>query len=97
MLSFAQMSEEKKYKCCQSCGLPWDKDPQGSGTNADGSKSDMYCSYCYKQGQFVNPNLTADEMQAYASKKLQQYGIPVFLANMLTKGIPGLERWKQSA
>jgi hypothetical protein len=89
------MSEGKKYKCCQSCGLPWDKDPQGSGSNADGSKSNMFCSYCYKEGSFVNPNLTADEMQAYASKKLQQYGIPGFLANLLTKGIPDLERWKQ--
>ena len=89
------MSNEK-YACCQSCGIPFGKDPQGGGTNADGSKSGMYCSYCYKEGAFVNPTLTADEMQAYASKKLQQYGIPALMANLLTKGIPNLERWKQT-
>ena len=90
------MSETgKKYSSCQSCGIPFDKDPQHGGTNADGSKSNMYCSYCYKDGSFVNPDLTADDMQAYATKKLQQYGIPAMLANLLTKGIPTLERWKQ--
>lgn len=85
----------KKYNSCQSCGIPFAKDPQGGGTNADGSKSSMYCSYCFKHGSFVNLNLTADEMQAYAAKKLQQYGIPAMLANLMTKGIPDLERWKQ--
>jgi hypothetical protein len=85
---------EKKYNCCQSCGLPNGKDPQGGGTNADGSRSNMYCSYCYWEGSFVKPDLTAADMQVYASKKLQQYGIPGVLANLMTKGIPDLERWK---
>ena len=85
---------DKKYNSCQSCGLPFSKDPQSGGTNADGSKSNMYCSYCYKEGKFVNPDLTAADMQAYAAKKLQQYGIPAMLANLMTKGIPDLERWK---
>ena len=90
------MSEmEKKYNSCQSCGLPFNKDPQGGGSNADGSKSNRYCSYCFEGGSFVNPDLTAADMQAYATKKLQQYGIPAMLANLLTKGIPDLERWKQ--
>lgn len=30
---------EKKYKNCQSCGMPMKKDPQSGGTHADGSKS----------------------------------------------------------
>ena len=90
------MSEpEKQYSCCQSCGLPWSKDPKGGGSDANGGKSSMYCSYCFVGGNFVNPDLTATDMQAYATKKLQQYGIPAMLANLLTKGIPNLERWKQ--
>ena len=83
----------KTYKCCQSCGIPWDK-AKGQGTNADGTPNAMYCSYCYQDGAFVQPDWTAADMQAYASKKLQQYGIPGFLADLLTKGIPELERWK---
>jgi hypothetical protein len=91
------MSEQNKtYKSCQSCGIPFDKDPQHGGTEADGTKSNKYCGYCYKDGQFVQPNWTAADMQAYATKKLQQYGIPEMIASLLTKGIPKLERWTES-
>jgi hypothetical protein len=86
---------EKKYNSCQSCGLPFDKDPAGGGTEADGSKSGKYCSYCYQEGAFVKPDWTAADMQAYATEKLQQYGIPKMIATMLTQGIPKLERWKE--
>ncbi|XZF14996.1 zinc ribbon domain-containing protein [Chitinophagaceae bacterium MMS25-I14] len=85
----------KENSSCQSCGIPFDKDPNRGGTNADGSKSDKYCSYCYQNGAFVQPDWTAEQMRAYASKKLQQYGLPAFLADMMTKGIPKLERWTQ--
>ena len=43
----------KKNKFCQSCGMPMSKDPQGGGTNADGSKNENYCSYCYQNGEFT--------------------------------------------
>jgi hypothetical protein len=85
---------EKKYKSCQSCGIPMDK-AAGPGTNADGSESLKYCSYCFKQGAFVQPDWTAADMQSYAAKKLQQYGLPAFLTDMLTKDIPKLERWQK--
>lgn len=85
---------EKSYKSCQSCGIPMDK-AAGHGTNADGSESPKYCSYCYKDGAFVQPDWTAADMQAYAAKKLQQYGLPSFVADLLTKGIPKLERWQK--
>lgn len=82
------------YNCCQSCGMPWDKDPRCGGTDADGSRSLMYCSYCYKEGAFVQPDWTAADMQAYATKVLTRKGIPEMLAKMLTKGITGLARWQ---
>jgi hypothetical protein len=34
-------------------------------------------------------------MQAYASKKLQQYGLPAAVADLMTRGISKLERWQQ--
>jgi hypothetical protein len=82
-------------KCCQSCGLPWDKDPNGGGTNEDGSKSEDYCSYCFEKGRFVQPDWKVTDMQAYAVKILAKKGVPEFLGKMLTKGIPDLKRWKQ--
>lgn len=84
------------YKSCQSCGLPFDKDPQGGGSNADGSKSVMYCSYCYKDGAFVRPEWTVTDMQQYVVEVLKKKGIPEFLGKMLTKEIPKLERWKNA-
>jgi len=35
---------DASYKNCQSCGMPLKRDEKGGGTNADGSKSVMYCS-----------------------------------------------------
>ncbi|MCX6719896.1 MAG: zinc ribbon domain-containing protein, partial [Candidatus Staskawiczbacteria bacterium] len=49
---------------CQSCGMPLSKDPAGGGTNADGTKSIMYCSYCYQKGVFTR-NCTVQEMQKF--------------------------------
>ncbi len=88
------VSMDNHYKNCQSCGMPFDKDPSGGATNADGSKNEMYCGYCYKNGAFVQPDWTAEQMQEYVTNKMKQLGFPGFIASMFTKGIPELERWK---
>jgi len=86
---------EKVYKFCQSCGMPLKKDEKGGGTNADGSKSVKFCSYCYQDGEFFNPEITtATEMQAFVKVKMKEMGIPGFLTGFFTYGIPKLERWK---
>ena len=86
---------DKTNKNCQSCGMPMKKDPQNGGTNSDGSKSSMYCSYCYVNGQFKNSDWTAEQMQTFCKSKLQGMGLPGFLAGWFTIGIPKLERWKK--
>jgi hypothetical protein len=85
---------EKKYKSCQSCMMPLNKDPKGSGTNADGSRSTMYCSYCYENGKFLQPNVTAQEMREFVTNKMVEMKFPRFIAKFMTAGIPNLERWK---
>ena len=42
-------SMEQKF--CQSCGMPLTEEVLG--TNADGSKNEDYCMYCYKDGKFL--------------------------------------------
>ncbi|HPD44584.1 MAG TPA: zinc ribbon domain-containing protein [Candidatus Woesebacteria bacterium] len=32
--------------------------PENFGTNADGSKSEEYCQYCFQSGKFTEPNIT---------------------------------------
>lgn len=51
------------YKSCQSCGMPLAKDELGGGTEKDATKSSMYCSHCYMNGEFTLPNLTVEEMK----------------------------------
>lgn len=86
---------DKTYKNCQSCSMPMSKDPNGGGTKADGSKSRMYCSYCFSNGQFLQPDWTAGQMQDFVKGKMKEMGFPGFLAGFFTKGIPKLERWNK--
>lgn len=82
-------------KCCQSCGLPWDKDPQGGGSELNGSKSELFCSYCYSAGAFVRPDWEVGDMQEYVKGVLTKRGFPEMIARIMVKAIPGLRRWQQ--
>jgi len=86
---------ENKNKFCQSCGVPLKKDPKGGGTNEDGSIQLNYCSFCYENGKFKQPDITAHEMQTFVKNKMKEMGFPGFLAGFFVKGIPKLKRWKQ--
>jgi Putative zinc ribbon domain len=87
---------EKTYKQCQSCGMPLKKDEKGGGTNADGTKSNMYCSHCYENGKFTLPDITVSQMKDRVKTKLKEAGFPGFLTGLFTIGIPKLDRWKKS-
>lgn len=80
-------------KFCQSCGMPMSKDPQHGGTQADGSKSTDYCSYCYQNGAFLSPDFTAKQMQDFCVQKMQEQGVVKPLAWLFTRSIPKLKRW----
>ena len=73
--------------------MPLKRDPQGGGTNADGSKSVMYCSRCYENGAFTRPDCTVTEMQELVKGKMREMGFPGFLAGLFTRNIPKLKRW----
>ncbi len=77
--------------------MPLKRDTRGGGTNADGSKSRMYCSNCYESGNFTMPEITLNEMKERVKSKLKEFGLPGFLAGVYTKNIPKLERWKNHA
>lgn len=87
---------EQTYKNCQSCGMPLKKSPNGGGTNADGTISKMYCSYCYDKGQFTKPDWNVTQMQEFIKGKMKE--MPFYLrmfTNMFVKKIPKLERWRK--
>jgi hypothetical protein len=82
-------------KNCQSCGMPLKRDEQGGGTNAEDSKSTMYCSHCYENGRFVLPDITVEQMQSRVREKVIEFGVPGFLAGFFTRRVPSLVRWQK--
>lgn len=74
--------------------MPLSKDPAQGGAELDGSKSSKFCSFCYQRGEFTQKDITAEQMRTFVAGKLQEGGLPKFLAKFFTKGIPKLERWR---
>ena len=61
-----------EQKFCQSCGMPIDDSTFGK--EANGSKNEDYCHYCYADGHFTK-ECTMDEMIEFQySKSLR--GVP---------------------
>lgn len=87
------MSKENRF--CQSCGMPMSRDPQKGGTNANGSKNPLYCSYCYQNGTFTF-NGTVKEFQVFCQQQMIESGQNKFIAWLFTRGMKRLERWKAS-
>jgi len=85
------MSTPNKF--CQSCGMPMKKDPQGGGTDANGTKNEKYCSYCYQNGEFTFTG-TVKEFQEFCRYMMLKSGNSKFISWLYTRGIKRLERWK---
>jgi len=48
-------------KICQRCAMPMEK-AEDFSTQADGSKNEDYCCYCYENGAFLYPKATMEEV-----------------------------------
>lgn len=90
------MEQYKDMKFCQSCGMPLGP---GSprGTEADGSASEDYCSYCYKDGKFAG-EMTMEEMIDFCAPMMAQAnpGMTEDQAKaQMHQFFPMLKRWKR--
>lgn len=83
-------------KQCQSCGMPLQTKKAGDcrGTEVDGSRSELWCSLCYKDGAFVGPDCTLEQMQQIVDKALIENGSGRLMRWMARKQLPRLKRWK---
>ena len=71
-----------EMKFCQSCGMPLT--PEILGTNADGSKNEEYCIYCYKDGAFTG-DFNMEQMVEFCSQFVDEFNFPT------------LKRWRLPA
>ena len=90
----------KEMKFCQSCGMPLTEDVLG--TNADGSKNEDYCMYCYKDGKFLQ-DCTMDEMIEHCAQfvnavneGLEKPITKEEYIGMMKTYFPQLKRWRQT-
>ena len=86
-------------KFCQSCGMPLTE--ENLGTNADGSKNEEYCMYCYKDGVFTN-DCTMEEMIEFCAqfvdevnKNMPQPMTKEQYKQMMQQYFPTLKRWQK--
>ncbi len=86
-----------EQKVCQCCAMPMGDTDELYGTNADGSKNEDYCQYCYADGKFLFEG-TMNEMINIC--------VPIMVKEdpamtedsarrMLEQVLPTLKRWKQ--
>lgn len=83
---------------CQSCGMPIGASFGNLGTNADASPSDTYCSFCFANGEFTQPDLSVDDMirMSIANMTGDDLRMPLDRATELAQRvIPTLGRWKK--
>jgi len=90
---------EKDMKFCQSCGMPLTDEVLG--TNADGSKNEEYCMYCYRDGKFLQ-DCTMDEMIEHCAQFVNEVnmGLPQPITKeeyigQMKMYFPHLKRWRK--
>lgn len=87
-----------EQKFCQSCGMPLTEEILG--TNADGSKNEEYCIYCFKDGAFTG-DFTMEEMAEFCAQFVDEYNKNTGQSltkeeykEMLLQYYPNLKRWQ---
>ena len=92
---------------CQSCLMPLESEQatqylgtDAKGTNADGTKSDDYCTYCYQNGEFTQ-DMTMDQMIDHNLQYLDEWNAssglnltPDEARAQLQTLMPTLKRWQ---
>lgn len=83
-----------KMLFCQSCSMPLKKDEEFA-TNADGSCNQEYCIFCYKKGQFAEPDLTLERLLENIEKIMVKMKMDDEIVKKTKRMIPQLRRWKK--
>ena len=89
--------KETDQRFCQCCGMPMGDHDELYGTDADGSRNEEYCRYCFENGGFTFQG-TMEEMieacapnMAAANPDLDEEGAK----KIMLQWFPTLKRWKK--
>ncbi len=81
---------KNKCKACESCLMPFDKDPMG-----DKIENPRYCSYCFNNGKLCYEGTDLKEFQKVCYESMRKNGTPYILAKLYTFMIRFAPRWKK--
>ncbi len=86
------LQAKKVRKCCQSCGNEFNA-MRPNAKNADDSINLAFCTSCYSNGEFTEPEVKMEEMfKRYAERKEIKNGVVLRLKR---KEFEALERWRR--
>lgn len=76
---------------CQSCLMPFRKDPQGAER-----EHESYCSYCYKDGRLIYEGNDLQEFKKLMVDAIVARGESVWKARFFAWAAGFAPRWKKS-
>lgn len=91
-------TNEMEQNFCQSCGMPMNDADGLYGTNADGSKNEEYCKYCFENGAFTFQG-TMEEMIAICTPHMVAAHPDMSendAKNAMREWFPTLKRWNNA-
>ncbi|MFI5220329.1 MAG: zinc ribbon domain-containing protein [Bacteroidia bacterium] len=93
MINKITTQTKKKYAVCQSCGSPFSKNSNNYFRITGGFYDVRYCTDCFENDHFTEPNLSMEQMKQKLIAKLKAAGMPGNL-DRFTDRLHTLERWK---
>lgn len=94
-ISLDDLLNVERNKICQCCTYPLNNFHE-LGTNEDGTLSTDYCIYCYKDGNWVQPDYTVQDVIDYTVPFMTSPSMSAEEARKyLEQLVPTLKRWKK--
>ena len=97
-----QLFKNRTYKNCQSCAKVFSPIFL-HGRNKDGTINDGFCMECYDNGEFINPELSAQEVidgikekEIYSKSKFSKLYDSIFDKRRIEKKVTRMIRWKEN-
>ncbi|HFI0645781.1 TPA: zinc ribbon domain-containing protein [Streptococcus suis] len=86
-------------KFCQSCAMPLNLHGQDvRGSEKDGSHSSLFCSYCYANGEFLEPDITFEQMLKKGKQAISNGQGNAFIKFLMKASYPMMlkktQRWR---
>ena len=83
-----------EIKICQSCGMPMES-AEDFGFNADGSKNEEYCQFCWQDGEFTAKVELPEFIDAQVKIAVEKMGMDESEARAVAETtLPELKRWR---